>query len=321
MDAIFISKVKQSLCDGTFRIKTANKIRQFTRKNRHLFWIDSAYAKEMQYQAQAYQKLQRKYADVIREGVDTTLPRNKCSRVWICWFQGLENAPSLVRACVASVQQNMPDHEIVILTEQNIGDYVQFPDYIYEKRKKGIIGAAHFSDLLRIGLLIQYGGIWVDSTVLCTASAVDWKPIMQSPLFVYRNINLAPGTELPSVCSNWFLAGDSHSPILMLTQKLLFQYWKEWDYALHYYIFHMFFTMATKRYPQEWSTMPAFNNHSPHMMGQELGEAYSDERWQQYLGISSFHKLNRYMDYQGVENCNYCAIIQKYAPEFQRKKG
>ena len=37
-----------------------------------------------------------------------------------------------------------------------------------EKWEKGRIPAAMFSDLLRVELLIKYGGTWIDSTVLCT---------------------------------------------------------------------------------------------------------------------------------------------------------
>ena len=39
---------------------------------------------------------------------------------------------------------------------------------IEEKFEKGKIGMAHFSDLLRISLLAKWGGMWIDSTALCT---------------------------------------------------------------------------------------------------------------------------------------------------------
>jgi len=45
---------------------------------------------------------------------------------------------------------------------------VELPGYIVEKWEKGRIPAAMFSDLLRVELLIKYGGTWIDSTVFCT---------------------------------------------------------------------------------------------------------------------------------------------------------
>ena len=40
---------------------------------------------------------------------------------------------------------------------------------VMEKWEKGIITHTHMTDLLRLELLIKYGGMWIDATVLCTA--------------------------------------------------------------------------------------------------------------------------------------------------------
>ncbi|HGG8842291.1 TPA: capsular polysaccharide synthesis protein, partial [Enterobacter soli] len=47
--------------------------------------------------------------------------------IWICWFQGLESAPELVKRCIESVQRNTPDAQVVILTDDNIPDYLSLP--------------------------------------------------------------------------------------------------------------------------------------------------------------------------------------------------
>ena len=42
-----------------------------------------------------------------------------------------------------------------------------------EKKKKGIISRTHYSDLLRLEILGNYGGIWLDSTFFCTKPCID----------------------------------------------------------------------------------------------------------------------------------------------------
>ena len=37
----------------------------------------------------------------------------KSNKIWICWFQGIENAPELVKACYNSVLKNYKDKEII----------------------------------------------------------------------------------------------------------------------------------------------------------------------------------------------------------------
>ena len=119
--------------------------------------------------------------------------------VWWCWFQGEEKAPDIVKACLESVRRNMPDKKINIITESNMWDYVSMPDFIKEKYKKGIISRTHFSDLLRLELLITYGGTWIDSTVLCTAEP---NYAFNTPLFAFKtNEKNDPATA----AQNWFM--------------------------------------------------------------------------------------------------------------------
>ena len=73
---------------------------------------------------------------------------------WICWFQGLDNAPQLVKKCYESICYWLKEYEIVVITKENYGDYVSFPDYIVKKWEEGIISDAQFSDILRLELLI-----------------------------------------------------------------------------------------------------------------------------------------------------------------------
>lgn len=84
--------------------------------------------------------------------------------IWICWWQGLENAPDIVKKCVESIRIHAGNHKIVIITDENYKEFVAFPTWLEEKYKRGIITKTHLSDLLRISLLARYGGIWLDST-------------------------------------------------------------------------------------------------------------------------------------------------------------
>jgi hypothetical protein len=37
--------------------------------------------------------------------------------VWVCWLQGLEQAPTLVQNCVSSIRRNLsPDQQLIIVT-------------------------------------------------------------------------------------------------------------------------------------------------------------------------------------------------------------
>ncbi|WP_222864769.1 capsular polysaccharide synthesis protein, partial [Serratia marcescens] len=88
--------------------------------------------------------------------------------VWVCWFQGIEQAPALVKRCIDSIEKNVGDAKVVVLNDDNIKDFITLPDYIIEKYQKGMITKAHYSDIVRCSLLSKYGGIWMDATVYLT---------------------------------------------------------------------------------------------------------------------------------------------------------
>ena len=261
--------------------------------------------------SQCYEWLSNKYSKVISDGVCINEKPKKSNYIWINWFQGEENAPDLVKACIKSIRKYFPDREIIVLSDDNISKYVEFPDFIYEKRKRNIIGSAHYSDLLRLELLCKYGGLWVDATVLCTSPDL-LNSIENNRLFVFKQMDLTRKDIQSVVASNWCIYAWTNQRILLLTRELLYQYWSEFDYTANYFIFHLFFSMSTKRYNDDWERVPFYNNHSPHILQFELGKPFSEFRWKEIIKMSDFHKLNHHNDYSKCNGSFYKKIIDEY---------
>lgn len=116
-----------------------------------------------------YYVLKKRYRRVLRKLAvyeERDIPNEKI--VWWAWLQGEDKAPELCKRCLASIRREMTDYQINVVTEDNMWDLITVPDYIRRKYEKGIISKTHFSDILRTCLLIEHGGVWIDSTVYCT---------------------------------------------------------------------------------------------------------------------------------------------------------
>lgn len=112
------------------------------------------------------ENLLKKYANKLHSlPVSHQLDHIANHQVWVLWWQGIENAPKIVYRCYESVLEAFKEWKITLLTEQNWNNYVTLPDDILDKFRKGVIPMAQFSDLLRLQLLIKYGGLWIDATV------------------------------------------------------------------------------------------------------------------------------------------------------------
>lgn len=260
-------------------------------------------------------KLRKKYRHEIesfkqlREHKDNT-GESFDRKIWVCWLQGIDNAPPIVKRCLQSLKQNICDREIVLITRDNFNQYVELPDFIINKYEKGIIGNAHFSDILRLKLLITYGGTWIDSTVLCTSNDIP-SYMLDDDLFVFRT--LKPGLDgHPTSVSNWFITSKQHNEILELTLKLLYTYWERNDSLIDYYIFHMFFELAAEAYPDQWKRVIPVSNELPHMLLLRLFDDYDEKMFESIINQICFHKLTYKFTKEDGEkdNTNYQHMIK-----------
>ena len=240
--------------------------------------------------------------------------RSKRSKiVWFCWLQGLENAPEIVHACYNSLKQHLSDREIKVIDNDNWKEFVELPDYIIEKWNKKRIPAALFSDLLRLELLIKYGGTWIDSTVLCTGLK------FQDPCFRYLDADLflfqyTKQASIPISISNWFITSCSNNEVLMVLRDILYAYWKDYNCTLDYYIFHLFFSLLSKEYPEEIKAMPYGQSMNSLVLLHHWGEKFDQEKWDILTSNVCFHKLD-FRESKTITNSKdnyYSWIIKSY---------
>lgn len=236
----------------------------------------------------AYDQLRKKYEKTIGVNDSPTSKLVKDKNVWICWWQGIDNAPDVVKLCYQSIQHWLSDWNIHIITIENYHQYVTFPSYVEAKWKNGVISNTLMSDLLRIDLLINHGGLWIDATTLLTGPLPDY--IYRNSFFAFRNGWM--DNEMINM-GNWFLyASRTQNKLLLETQHLLYEYWKDNDYTKNYFIFHIFFRMVTDRFPEIWNQVPYINHMDQHLLIRECQDKnVTDDRINEILNITTIHKL------------------------------
>ena len=134
--------------------------------------------------------LQRYAEDVRSFEAEKNYDVDEPERAFTIWLQGEDNAPALVKACFRSMRRLLKQ-ELVILDENSLFEWISLPDYIIDKWKKGDITHAAFSDICRVELLYQYGGVWLDATDFVTAPIPEF--IMNEDFFVFMAGNKVRG--------------------------------------------------------------------------------------------------------------------------------
>ena len=228
---------------------------------------------------------------VHQETLSSPLERDDADLpIWQYWESKDGSIPPLVQACMNSVEQHKGKCKRIFLTPDNVKQYVDIPQIFWDLKERGKIKTAFFSDILRTCLLIQHGGIWIDSTVLLTEDLPDY--ITDADLFVFQNdlkIDL-DGLNMAS----YFISAKKDNKILKETLSALIQYWKENRFLVNYFTFLHTFTMVTqasKENKELFSKIPFFSFLPVQQFQGELLNKFSEERWNEIKKISGIHKL------------------------------
>ena len=295
----FFQNVKNAIISGTFKYDIIRRIITIGVKDKYL--------KNDQWDLFVYNYIKRKYKDILIRS-DSQAISSKGSYVWVLWFQGEKEMPPIVKACINSIKNNIHGMEIRILTQSTVYDYVRLPKYIEEKREKGKISMAHYSDIIRTELLCKYGGLWLDATVLCTSNVPSY--ILDEPLFVYKIVDMSRREVLPIKNSSWLIYAEKNNPILLLTRKLLHSYWEEHNGLMDYFLWHILFSLASDVYKEEFDSIPTYSNQCPHVLQFEMEKEFCVRRWDEIIRGASFHKLNHHINYNATKNNFYSYIIK-----------
>ena len=240
-------------------------------------------------------KLRKKYKKQIAafgeeiEAADSSLDHGKDDTIWICWFQGMGNAPPIVQACYRSVCRAMEGkRKIVVITRENYAQYAEFPAFITERFEKGVISPALFSDLLRTELLIRHGGTWIDATVFLSGEVPEY--MLDRDLFLFR---IAGPDVVPQATrmESWFLSACRNEKILLLAQKLLYLYLQKQKRLADYWIWYDFMELAIERFSAEWDKVPPAVRGPCDLLQNMLFKPFRKDFWDAVTTNSPVHKL------------------------------
>lgn len=146
-------------------------------------------------------------------------------KIWVFWGQGEEKMPPLIKACRNQLISH--NNNIVLITNENIRQYIQISPVIIDKVTSGQITWAHFSDLVRMSLLSKYGGLWIDATGW-VPDAIPFRELMSRPIYSPNgtvengNRNICFWTSLGVNWSGWCLwANHTRNRVFSFVRDML----------------------------------------------------------------------------------------------------
>ncbi len=213
-------------------------------------------------------------------------------KIWMCWWQGLDTAPEIVKACVDSVRRNVGDREVIVITNENLSDYVNIPGWVFDKYGKGIISKTHLSDLLRLCLLSEHGGIWLDATFFCSGPLAGSAYV--APIWTIRRPDYLHASVACGQFANYSLGCDGRGRRIFTTiRDYYLEYWRREDYLIDYLLTDYLIVLARRHndcIDAAFSSV-APNNPQCDELIKVLGEPFDPVKWSQLKKDTQLFKL------------------------------
>lgn len=219
--------------------------------------------------------------------------------VWVCWWQGFDAAPEIIRMCINSIKRNIPSDkaEVHLITLNNVSEYVAFPEHIINRFNNGNISLTHLSDLLRMELLYRYGGIWIDASyfMLCTLPEY-WFNTHDNPYIITHRTS-SPPWKADIVQGRWsisLIAGNAGNPFFSFMLDSLYTYYKRQNELIDYFLTDYVIALAYDYIPYMHNLIATNHASEPmlHELIKHLNETYTPEQFDFLTKDTNIFKLS-----------------------------
>lgn len=225
--------------------------------------------------------------------------------IWQYWGQGFSSdvVPDVVQMCFDSIDKYKGDYTVIRLCDDDLNEYIEFPDDVMNKYRTGVMGAAHFSDILRLALIATYGGVWLDATMLLTG-ALD-NMLTQNDWFMYQRDPNQEDKKLWRRTYAYYFGWHKDFKVRLLNSiiysmkksvvvsdfyNLLVHYWRTQNKIIDYFFFQILFTQYMEKYPERNCTI--VSDCLPNLLQMYITGSYRKYSVPEIFDKVSIHKLS-----------------------------
>ena len=147
----------------------------------------------------------------------------------------------IVKKFIASIRRHCQGYEVIVLDQENYHNWVSLPNYIIEKFEYGIISVQCLSDIFRLALINNKGGVWIDATIfLCKDLPKDF---VTNPFYTCHTINGAKWT-------GFLMGGQKNNIVIQSVYELMLQYWKKENRLIDYFLLDYLIEVVYRNIPE-----------------------------------------------------------------------
>lgn len=133
------------------------------------------------------------------------------------------------------------------MNKKNYADYVQIPTALIKKLNAQKISITHFSDILRMKLLKDYGGVWLDATMFIHSNVLSSfeNKVLNS---LNPRLHIKKNHQFTKRCI--FFIGGGPNITFAFVYDFLVKYYEDYDQLIDFFLTDFVFWLAYEYLPE-----------------------------------------------------------------------
>lgn len=213
-------------------------------------------------------------------------------RVWVMWWQN--EIPPIIQFNITKMR-HIFGNRLVVINKLNYRDYLEIDDEMLKIINSNSISLTFLSDYIRTGLLFNYGGLWVDSTMYITDLYSDEKFIDEKNFFTSYGESWYANKFVPS--GRWtiyFMGGTKNQLYFKLANEIIRYYLlnpkKMPDYFVTDYALNIAYEDNIGSFKDRVNQLNPINQNVL-QLSQLMNQKFDEMKWQQLQNNSFAFKL------------------------------
>ena len=215
----------------------------------------------------------------------------KSNEAFSVWFQGQSQAPEVVQMCLKSVSRVMAGRHLVL--DRQALDSLGIPDAVMQRVGHDAKFMAVFSDVVRLALLSQRGGVWFDATLFVhhLPPAMSDNPFYSirhalpshaGSLLCNPSVFMTPDGHFESKWTAFFLQSHKGDVVSSFAFGMMCEYWSKMDFLVDYFLIDAILRVGYESIPRikdEVDAIPVNNDGSLYALSPVLNQQYDEAQW------------------------------------------
>lgn len=185
--------------------------------------------------------------------------------IWQYWDK--KPCPELIKICTNSVKKHSKKR--IELNDENLREWYVPSKKIQKKLERGLISKTHFSDILRVNLLYNYGGCWLDSTIFLRNN-IDF--IFYNDFWTIKIGNINSENTCSPIKDRWAgfaIATREKNKLMWYLSNLFDLYWERYDTLIDYFLIDIFICVLYNFDPQIKNMIDRVETNNTHCLSLE----------------------------------------------------